>query len=723
MGGPRPTFSESWYKVRELRPRLRTTVQIHRQRFRGRTWYVAQEAASNQFFRLNRSGYRFVGMLDGRRTVARAWSQCNEQLGDDAPTQPEAIRLLGQLYTSNMLQCEIPGDVEALFRRYRKRVQREIQGRLANFLFIKIPLFDPDHILERWVGVFGKLVTWFGAAAVAAVLATGLYWLVGREQELLDGSSGVLSHDNLVWLYVCFVVTKLFHEFGHGFACKQFGRVNGSGGEVHEMGIMLLVFTPVPYVDASSSWAFRSKWQRAVVGAAGMLVEFTIAGAAAIVWANTSEGTLTHALAFNVIFVAGVSTLLFNGNPLLRYDGYYILSDLLEIPNLAQRSRQYLYDLVKRYALGARVSPQPVAPNERPWLVFYAIASTVYRTFICIVILLFIAEKLFFVGMLLAVAAVLTWVLLPLGRFMRYLASGGELTRVRFRAVCVTSAFFAAAGTIIGIIPLPDHVRAEGVVEPREFATVHAATDGFVQAVTASGVPVTPSGAPLIQAESKELATHLKELRSEQDRISTRRRQALRDNDVPSIQVLDEQLVALDDQIQRTEAEIRALAVHAPFGGTWVAPDIEEAVGAYVRRGQAVGTVANLEDFVVRATANQYKAAVLMTEAFNEVEIRAKSRPDIEVSGAILEILPAGQKELPSAALGLFAGGEVEIAPGDPTGTEAAEPFFEIRIEPQSARRLLAGQRVVVRFALSSKPLAVRWWRSIAQLIQRRFRV
>ena len=186
-------------------------------------------------------------------------------------------------------------DLSALPLRFVEHGEGEIRiGASASYAEVAglIRQFDPDHILERWVGVFGKLFTWFGAAAAVAILAMGLFSLAGREQELFDSSSGVLSHENLPWLYVCFVVIKLLHEFGHGFACKRFGRVNGSGGEVHEMGIMLLVFTPVPYVDASSSWAFRSKWQRAAVGAAGMLVEFTVAGAAATVWANTSEGTL-----------------------------------------------------------------------------------------------------------------------------------------------------------------------------------------------------------------------------------------------------------------------------------------------------------------------------------------------------------------------------------------------------------------------------------------------
>ena len=156
----RPTFSESWYRVANQRPRLRSTVQTYRQEYRGRMWHVVRDPSNNQFFRLNDAAYHFVGLLDGRRTVGQVWETCNEHLGDLAPTQNEAIQLLGQLYTSNLLHGEIPSDAEGMFERYRKRVHREVRGYMMNLLFIRIPLIDPEHFLNRWVKVFGWGFSW-----------------------------------------------------------------------------------------------------------------------------------------------------------------------------------------------------------------------------------------------------------------------------------------------------------------------------------------------------------------------------------------------------------------------------------------------------------------------------------------------------------------------------------------------------------------------------------
>lgn len=719
----RTTFSESWHKVAALSPRLRTTVQVFRQQYRGETWHVARDAANNQHFRLNESGYRFTALLDGRRTVAEAWNLCNEALGDDAPTQNEVIQLLGQLNAANLLHGELPADAGILFRRFRTRVRREIQGRLASILFARIPLLDPNYFLNRWVWLFGRLFTPVGSLAIATLLALALATLAGRMDALYSGTSAVLSQDNLPWLYLCFVLTKVLHEFGHGFACKRFGRQNGSGGDVHEMGVMLLVFTPVPYVDASSAWTFRSKWQRIAVGSAGMCLEFALAGAAAIVWANTSDGTLTHALAYNVLFVSGVSTFLFNANPLLRYDGYYILSDLLEIPNLALRSRQYLYYIVKRYVWGVKGVINPAGRGERYWLLFYAVASTVYRVFIGVFIILFIADKLFFVGALLAIGAIVTWVFVPLTTLMRYLATSGELARVRRRAVNSTGALFGGAVLFICLIPVPDHLRADGVVEPRRLAVVYAATDGFIRSAAASGSPAGGSGTTLVEADNPHLDAALKALSAERRRTYVRRNWAMRDSDVAALQVFNEQIEALDDQIKRRRDDLDALRVRPPFDGTWISPAIAHMIGVYVRRGDPLGMVADLTDYRIRATADQYAAAILMNDARNTVEIRGRSRPDIQWRGTIDEIYPAGHQQLPSQALGVLAGGNVDVSADDPSGRKSADPFFEIRIDPDGTSPLFTGQRVVVRFDLPAKPLAMQWWRSIAQLIQKRFRV
>ncbi len=728
MAIERPTFSESWYRISGMRPRLRSTVQVFRQHFRGRMWHVLQDPTNNQFFRLNEPAYYFIAMLDGRQTVAEVWHTCNEQLGDEAPTQGEAIQLLGQLYTSNLLVAELPPDAEGLLQRYRKRRIREVQGYVMNLLFARIPLIDPDHFLDRWMGVFGRVFTKYGLALWLVLIGVGLYFLVGRAGELADRASNVFDPANLPFLYLGMVVAKVFHEFGHAFACKRFGRLAG-GGEVHVMGVMFLVFTPLPYVDASSAWAFQSKWHRAIVGAAGMFVELAIAAIAAIIWAGTRSGTAVHAVCYNIMFIAGVSSLLFNGNPLLRYDAYYILSDLLEIPNLAQRSKQYIYYLVKRYVWSIRQARSPAhTPGERGWFVFYGIASTVYRIFIFSMILLFLTDRLPKPLAILAIGfglvAAFTWLCVPLGKFIRYLATSGELARERPRAVASTLIFIVTVFIGLGLIRVPDRCRVEGIVEPISMSIVHAEVDGFVKDFLPSGRHVGPDGPVLLRCENPELKARHEQLLAERRRLQARLRIA-RTQEPVAAQILTEQIVALDEQIRRVEEQLNSLALHAPIAGTWISPEIERIKGGYVRRGDKVGLVADLERVIVRATADQQVATMLVAEAYDNVEIRIKGRSDMQVSGRKLQIMPAGSKQLPSAALGYAVGGSIQTAPDDPRGIKAAERFFEIHVAPGKAEnvKLLSGQRVVVRFEMPARPLLAQWWRSLLQLIQRRFHI
>lgn len=724
----RPTFHESWYRVAQLRPRLSLNVQIHRQHFRGQIWYVLENASNNEFSRISPEGYRFMGMLDGRRTVAEAWRICNEQLGDMAPTQGEAIQLLGQLYSANLLRAELAPDTESLFNRYRKRIRRQVQGYLINILFIRIPLLDPDHFLDRWVGVVGRVFNWYGLILWSILVIAGLYVVIGSLDEFVRQTSDILAPGNLILLYLCMVLIKVLHEFSHSFACKKFGRLNGTGGQVHIMGVMFLVFFPLPYMDASSAWAFRQKWQRAMVGAAGMMAELLIAAIAAMVWVSTSAGTV-HAIARNLIFIASVSTLLFNGNPLLRFDGYYILSDLLEIPNLGQRSLSYLYYLVRHYCWGLKHAQSPAhSLGECIWFVFYGVASTIYRVYISIRILLFLNNRLppelFMVVPVFALAAIIGWVLVPLGRFLQYLTTGADLTRKRVRAVGSTLAAFSLLLAGFGAVPLPDHCRIEGIVEPVRFGFIHTEADGFVVDFLPSGTNVTPDGPQLIKATNPVLEAEEKVLLAERRRLEAKRRLA-QTRETAEAQILDEQIAAINEKIERIGEQLSSLDLRSPLRGMWVAPGIEAIKGAYLRRGQRIGLVAGLDEMLIRAAAGQKVSATLIEQAYKDVEIRAKSRPDLEFQGTIKKIYPAGQGSLPSAALGYAAGGSMPTRLQDPSGKEAAEKFFEIRVQPNSggAVRLFHGQRVIVRFKMPSKPLLARWWLSLRRLFQRRFRI
>lgn len=728
MAVDRPTFHEAWYRVANLRPRLLSGVRVYRQHFRGQPWFVIENPTSDQFSRLSAEAYRFIGLLNGRRSVSDAWQTCTDKLGDRAPTQGEVIQLLGQLHSANLLYVELPPDSEALFRHRRQRIQREVQGYLMNLLFARVPLLDPNRFLDRWVGLVGWVFSWLGLPLWLGLVATGLYFVIGNATELISQSSDVLDPDNLILLYLSFVLVKIFHEFSHAFACKRFGRLNGTGGEVHKMGVMFLVLFPLPYVDASSAWAFRSKWHRAIVGMAGVMAELAAASVAAILWANTSTGTL-HIIAYNVIFLASVSTVLFNGNPLLRFDAYYVLTDLIEIPNLGQRARQYLSYLAKRYAWGLKRAWNPAYTwGERFWFLFYGSAATVYRVYISLRILLFLNNRLpkplFILVPILAFSAIFAWLLVPLGKFLHYLAVGEELSRNRFRAVTSTALVISALVAGLGVLHLPDYCRVEGIIEPAGLSIVYAESDGFITGSLASQTKVSPDGPVVMEMVNPALQAERRGLMAQKRALEIRRRQALME-ELAAAQILSEQLTALDEKLARIQQQVSSLRLVASSSGTWVSPEIEFARGRYLRRGEEIGIVANLDDLLVRATASQNTAALLIEQASRQVEIRANGRPERTIAGTIERIFPAGQEQLPSQALGYAVGGPMPVDMRDPSGTKTAEKFFEIRIRPRldESAPWLAGQRVVVRVPLRSKSLAAQVYHYGRQLFQRRFHI
>src|SRR5436190_1404208 len=382
----RPTFSESWYRVKNLKAKLRASAQISRQYYRGERWYVVRDPAGNQYHRLSDPAYRFVGLLNGQRTVGEAWDLAGGQLADDAPTQPEVIQILSHLYSANLIDADVTPDAAVLLRRHKKLSQRKMQGRLMNVLFPRIPLWDPDRFLKTWMPVVRVGFSKLGALIWLIVIGFAIFQLLPEGEAIKTAARNAIAPHNWMWLWAVFVLIKLLHELGHAFACRRFG------GECHELGIMFLVFIPTPYVDASSAWAFPSRWHRMFVGAAGMIVELFVASLLCFFWVTVGDKTsLPAVLAYNAMLIASVSTLVFNANPLLRYDGYYILSDFLEIPNLRQKSTEYALGLIKRHIFRIKAQ-QPLPPiGQRGWLLLYAIASSIYRVFVGFVIILVVA--------------------------------------------------------------------------------------------------------------------------------------------------------------------------------------------------------------------------------------------------------------------------------------------------------------------------------------------
>ena len=719
----RPTFSESWYRVANQTPRLHPAVHVRRQLYRGIIWFILQDPANCRYFRVSEAAYHFIAMLDGRRTVSRVWRVCLERFGDAAPTQGEVIQLLCQLHESNLLQGSLAPDAEALFKRYQKRVWRDVRSSFGNIFFIRFPLWDPDRFLDRWVGVVGQLFSRFGLVLWVGLLVAGFLSIANHLGTLAAKAPDALNPENLPLLYAAIVIVKLFHEFGHAFACKYFGSKTGSGGEVHQMGLTLLFFTPLPYVDASSAWALRNKWHRITVGASGMLTELAIASIAAMLWTQTAEGSTLNAIAYNIMLIASVSSLAFNGNPFLRYDAYYILLDLLEIPNLESRSKLYLGYLVKHHVWGVDHAADPShTAGERGWLVFYAIASTVCRVVIIGAIALMLMNTFVTIGTVLVAVLVIRWLLMPAARFVRYLATSRELAQQRGRAVASSALCALVLFVAVGWVNLPDRCQVQGVVEPHDYAVIRMKTTGFVQNVLKSGTRIGPEGPILVSATNPDQETEKDQLLAEYRRLRIKRQYA-QTKEAAAVQIVDEKIAALDEKIKRARQNLADLTLRSPIQGIWVAPDADQLMARRLEQGHHIGVVADLDHLRIRAVANQQVASRLIEDARSQVDIRVNNRPDIEFSGTIEKIIPAGQEQLPSAALGYAAGGMTRIDLEDATGRRAADPFFEILVLPSSGAKvaLRPGQTMALRFETSPKPLLVQGWRTLLQLFQRRY--
>jgi putative peptide zinc metalloprotease protein len=730
----RPTFSESWYRVANLRAKLRPGAQISRQHYRGERWYVVRDPAGNQFHRLSDPAYRFVALLDGTRTVAEAWDLCGGVLEDDAPTQPEVIQILSHLYSANLIDADVTPDATVLLRRHKQLNKRKMQNRLMNMLFPRIPLWDPDKVLKTWMPVNRFLFSKFGALVWLAVVITAIvsiapYWnWPGHSLKVAAEHSIDVRNNpvNLILLYGVFVLVKFIHELGHAFACRRFG------GECHEMGIMFLVFIPTPYVDASTAWSFPNKWHRIFVGAAGMIVELFVASIAAFIWMLTGDPmSVVAQLAFNAMLIASVTTIVFNANPLLRYDGYYILSDFLEIPNLRQKSSEYALGLIKRHIFRVKLQHPLPPPLQRFWLFTYAILSSIYRAFVGLVILLIVAYEIPVIGPLMAISGILTWFLVPTFKLFKYLATDPELHRKRPRAIVFSSTVAAALVVLIGIIRFPVNIDAEGVlsVDKADDRPLYAEQPGFVRKIgtRADGRPLhdgdfVHKGEVLLVLENDPLTAQAKMNDAQAQQLEAEWMQAnatspvIAQGKLLELQKTHEQGKLLHDQLDK-------LTIRAPIDGELIAPDLESMVGKFVGRD-------NKEVVRVEDTQKQFVEAVLPQDDFQLLGQQADRLPthtEVRMVGDVNHVIKAQSVVLtevaltsaPSAALTTLGGGEGQLDPNQRQAPTYLVPQFQAHVvldEPGGS--YVTGQRAYVRFKLAKRSLLWQWGRRFWQLIE-----
>jgi putative peptide zinc metalloprotease protein len=709
--------SQSWYRAAHLRPVLPRRAEVTRQMFRGQVWYVIRDPLTGKFTRISEAGHWLIAQMDGRRTLGEVWDAACAELGDAAPAQDEMLALISQLAALDLLHTNGLPDVDAMSERAGKVRRKTLLSRFLNPLAVRFPLFDPNALLDALWPFARPFFGVIGALAYLALLISGGV-AAGRNWDALTGNliDRVLATESLVLLVLVYPLVKLCHELGHGFAVKKWG------GEVREVGVMMLVFIPVPYVDASASAAFTSKWRRIFVSGAGILVELGLSAAAMLLWTQMEDG-LARAGMFNVMLIGGVSTLLFNGNPLLRFDGYFVFSDLLEIPNLSMRSNRFIGYLIQRYLFGNAKAKSPVrARGERFWFFTYSIAAFCYRLLISLTIVMVVATRFFALGALLAMWSVTLIFIVPILKHLRFVATSDSLRGIRHRAIAVVAVICLLLVGGLGFLPVPYRTVAQGVVYAPYEATVHATEPGEVAAVLSDPGARLAAGAPILTITDPLAEARLEAAEAEARKYRLRYEQALSES-AYDMRLWRAQAARADQEAQSLRDRLASMTLHAPRDGLFVMPGAADLEGAYLSRGDVVGYLVDPEDLIVRVAVHQDQADLIRSRS-RSLALRTADDLDAVVPARIVREVPTLGQRIASRALTMEGGGRFAVDPERGPEPHTLEPILQFDVAPETPlREAEIGMRVHVRIDHGDEPIATRVYRRVRQVFLRRFNV
>jgi len=673
------TDSALWTAIAPATPALCSHISIHPQYFRGEKWYVLADETSGQHVRLNQSAFALVGRFNGTATVGSIYTFLQQEadeagqaasIGDNAgdiTTSPEVaekddiIRLLAQLQAIGALQGIGDKASEKLISEYNNKRFSERWRRWLSPLMVRFPLYDPDSFLEKHLSRLNWAFTRKAILVWMLVLFTGVVTTFSNFADIrAEVSNDILKPGNLVLLWLLYPLLKLVHEFAHAFSVKRWG------GEVHEMGITLLVLTPVPYVNASASAAFKSRWRRIAVSASGILVEMFLASVAIILW-SVSEPGFFHDTMLGIFLIGAVSTVAFNANPLLKFDGYYILQDYLEIPNLYSRSGEWYSYVFRRYLLGVKDVPSPqTAAGEHGWFAAYGLFSRIYRLVVVFAIALFLSTKLFIVGVTLAAWALIQQLILPVIKMLKYLAASPELEGRRRQVVVPVFIAGASVMLLTLVLPLPQNTMAQGVVWTPDQGQIYAPSAGFVVTVHARPGHHVEAGETLITMENPELEQRLAVEQARLALLEVEHGIAVAESGPDSSRSREDlqRQKAITDRYAR---DVSNLEIRSAASGTFVFQNQTSLLGHYFSQGQLIGHVVDPDEYIVQVVVPERDSGPLHS-GIRAASVRLAEDISSVHSASLIQTTPAASNKLPSSALGVAGGGGIAVASSDSTG-------------------------------------------------------
>ena len=711
-------FSDNWFIVSKLNVSLLNSIKVHKHYFKNTVWYLLEEVHNNKHYRIDEATYYFIKSLDSNLNLEKNWQKYIKNNPTNSPTQDEVIAILIQMHSNNLLYFKNRAQNEYVFDKIQEKKKKELFQKIHSFLFIKVPIFNPNKLLNTVQFLAKYMFSKYSFALWLVVIFFAFNSVFSNIEKVFSQSQGMLAPTNLFLLYISIFILKLFHELAHGIATKKYN------GHIYTFGFMFILFTPLPYVDASNSWVFKNKWHRILVSSAGMYIELFIAAIFALIWANTGEGTL-NSLAFNIMLAGSVTSILFNANPLLKFDAYFILSDYLEIPNLYQRSHAYTLSAFKKFFFNIDTDIQKQTTKESIQLVVYGILSYIYKLFLTIAIVFFVADQWFEIGVIIFIISFYTLILKPINTCLKFILFDEQLYKNRKKVVLVSSMIFISFIMFIILQPINDSIKANGVVNLKSKEKIYIKADGILEKIHVESTQFVNKGDLLFEFTNKTLDFELKESRAMLIATENELHKAI-NGVISQVKPLKERIEFLKKKINYLMKQKKDLKITASIDGIIILEkDIDKYLNSYVKNYMKLAEIFHGKNYEFIGVVTQDMAEKLFNkkDLFTEVKLYSDTKKTIKLRYSA--VIPHEKNELPSAVLGWSGGGLIEVLNSDKDGLKTKESFFEIRGELVNNENLnyFQSQYGVAKISLGTTTIFDLVRMKIYQLAQKKYRL
>jgi len=684
-----------------LRVGLRTDLHVTRQQTRGGPRYVVHDPVSFQNHAFQPNDYRVLTAIVRQRALSETLRHLIDRgLIDDTQQDRQAFyKFVLWLHGIGIVHLPITGGAVAFERMQQKQAQR--RGPWYRILMShRIPVCNPDAFLDRTVRMVGWLFRPIGLLLWLALLGFVGWKCVGRFDEMFAETSNLLALANLPVLWIALVSLKVLHEFGHAYAAKRFG------ASVPEMGVQMIMMTPCAYVDAGASWKLPRARHRIVVALAGMYFESFVAAIAALVWAGTTEG-FAHDLAFNVIALASVVTVLFNINPLMKYDGYFLFSDLFGVFNLQQRAQAFLSGWANQLALGKPRAPDRYTTGERLLYGTYGPAAFVYRLTLAFALTGLMMMQWPAAGLFLG--AVFAWAMIvrPVVSLFSYLWSAPSIESWRTRARMVALGLLTLAPLIGSLLPISWNITAPGVLDPDGQQSVRAPSSGFVEYVDVDNGALVEPGDMLCVLRNPELEMRRLRLAGELD-AEREGFDAIELEDPTQAAIHRARISYLTASVREIDKRLQSMTLSAEAGGTVDSPDHQRLNGRFLQQGEELFQI-HSDHRYLRVVLTEEEVARARLEVGSSAEVRWTCDPTNTVPATVREIhASASRFELPPA-LTMLGGGDLYVRPtGDLLAAD--QPYLHVLLEVESVPLAARGTGLTAKVLLPARVQLLGGW-------------